>query len=89
MLQAGCSVLALVCGGRAVPPKLCNDRFSQRGWEADSCASRPGQLYTLFSCMLPPRMPVQPLVELHIFEGAQSVVDALRAHDCGKGLLEC
>ncbi|PRW44610.1 macrophage erythroblast attacher [Chlorella sorokiniana] len=32
---------------------------------------------------------IQPLVELHIFEGAQSVVDALRAHNCGPALAWC
>lgn len=33
---------------------------------------------------LPAPPSAQPLVELHIFEGAQGVVDALRAHDCGE-----
>lgn len=32
---------------------------------------------------------IQPLVELHIFAGAQKVVEALRAHDCGQVLAWC
>lgn len=31
----------------------------------------------------------QPLVELHIFAGAQRVVEALRAHNCGPALAWC
>lgn len=34
-------------------------------------------------------VPVQPLVELHIFAGARRVVEALRAHDCGPALAWC
>lgn len=32
---------------------------------------------------------IQPLVELHIFAGAQRVVEGLRAHDCGLALAWC
>lgn len=40
----------------------------------------------------PPRCSppcAQPLVELHIFAGAQHVVEALRRHDCGPALAWC
>lgn len=37
----------------------------------------------------PPCRATQPLVELHIFAGAQRVVEALRAHDCGLALAWC
>lgn len=36
-----------------------------------------------------PHTTPQPLVELHIFAGAQRVVEALRGHDCGPALAWC
>lgn len=69
--------------GLCHPRRTCPRRLAQSQTHLHSACLG----WSETECTLPLLTRAQPLVELHIFEGAQGVVDALRAHNCGE--LQC